>query len=140
LTAVLAISSISASLAFEDTVAGYGKEDCIVNAFNAMVSVISYPHHSEGPRLTSMIGKLLQDSVGSFDTLFVLLELVLSLRNISERSSRGRGLEAHQKLFEQLCLFIRQLPMLGLSCHPVYSFFWVMGLGYKGGCTLDYRQ
>lgn len=71
-----------------------------------------------------MVWKLLQDSVGSFDTLLVLLQLILSLEHQLQVTD-SYNLRAHKQLFEEFSLFVGQLPMFGLYCHPVYSPSWV---------------
>jgi hypothetical protein len=67
-----------------------------------------------------MVWKLLQDSVGSFDTLLVLLQLILSLEHQLQVTDCYNP-RAHKQLFEEFSLFVGQLPMLGLDCHPVCS-------------------
>jgi hypothetical protein len=64
---------------------------------------------------TSMVGKLLQDTVRCFDALLVLLQLILRLlghqRCTRGRTARLRATWTYQELLEQRLLLIGQLSV-----------------------------
>ena len=88
--------------------------------------------------LTTMIWEFLENGIGRLETFLVLSQLILSLRRCQcQIKLKCDDVVAHQQLFEQLGLLVRQLPMFWrVRCHVD----WLSISGFParpGRCSLD---